>query len=33
MDRGERLAWIINFGRIEGSEWDWRAMNWRERKD
>jgi len=33
MRREERLAWIIVLGRIEGGDWDWERMIWREKKD
>ena len=27
----ERLAYCVVFGRFEGGEWDWNAMEWRKR--
>jgi len=26
----ERLAWVVVFGELDGREFDWRAMRWRE---
>jgi hypothetical protein len=32
MDDELRAAWCIKIGELEGNEWDWAALRWRERK-
>lgn len=32
LDDEPRLAYVIYYGQLEGGEWDWDAMTWRERR-
>lgn len=32
LDDGSALAFMIAFGEMEGNQWDWNAMSWRERE-
>jgi hypothetical protein len=27
----ERLAWVVVFGTLDGGEYDWQALRWKER--
>ena len=28
----ERLAWIVAFGTIDGREFDWHSLRWKDRR-
>ena len=28
LDQGERTAWIVAIGTLDGKQWDWRAGQW-----
>ncbi len=28
LDQGERTAWIVVLGELNGKQWDWGAMRW-----
>jgi hypothetical protein len=32
LSESERLAWIVAFGTLDGREFDWFAMRWKETK-